>query len=264
MAAGLGAECVLVRPLRHLRLGIRPDPVDPSDDRTIYTLGLGLNVSHDAGKTFTTLKVPHGDHHGLWIDPVNPSILYNANDGGVFTSIDGGAAWKFAVSAGGALFYDVAVDASVPAWAYGSIQDVGSRRGQAGPDARPRPHPGRRLDQRTGRRGIAPFDRSKQLEHGVFAHVLWKFHPRRRDQPAGASCQGKRWTKAARAEGAGHVQHLDTPEGSRSARPVDGADHCVCPQARTDLRRLPVCLPVAGPGGHVGAHQRRSLRQRPG
>ena len=104
--------------------------VDPSDDRTIYTLGLGLNVSRDAGKTFTALKVPHGDHHGLWIDPVNPSILDNANDGGVFTSLDGGATWKFAVSAGGALFYDVAVDASVPAWAYGSIQDVGSRRGR--------------------------------------------------------------------------------------------------------------------------------------
>jgi photosystem II stability/assembly factor-like uncharacterized protein len=104
--------------------------VDPSDDKTIYTLGLGLNVSHDAGKTFTTLKVPHGDHHGLWIDPADPSILYNANDGGVFTSTNAGAAWKFAVSAGGALFYDVAVDASVPAWTYGSIQDVGSRRGR--------------------------------------------------------------------------------------------------------------------------------------
>ncbi|MEN3338242.1 MAG: hypothetical protein V7647_1918 [Acidobacteriota bacterium] len=104
--------------------------VDPTDDNTIYTLGLGLNVSHDAGRTFTTLKVPHGDHHGLWIDPGNPRILYNANDGGVFTSTNGGEAWTFAVSAGGALFYDVAVDASVPAWAYGSIQDVGSRRGK--------------------------------------------------------------------------------------------------------------------------------------
>src|SRR3954454_8449518 len=53
--------------------------VDPSDDRTIYTLGLGLNVSHDGGRTFAALKVPHGDHHGLWIDPANPSTLYNAN-----------------------------------------------------------------------------------------------------------------------------------------------------------------------------------------
>ena len=27
----------------------------------------------------------HGDHHGLWIDPANPTILYNANDGGVLS-----------------------------------------------------------------------------------------------------------------------------------------------------------------------------------
>ena len=103
--------------------------VDPSDQQTLYTLGLGLNVSHDAGRTFTALKVPHGDHHGLWIDPANPSILYDANDGGVFTSRDAGTAWKHAVTAGGALFYDVALDSSDPAWAYGSIQDIGSRRG---------------------------------------------------------------------------------------------------------------------------------------
>ena len=30
--------------------------VDPKDDKTIYTLGLGLNVSHDGGKTFTALR----------------------------------------------------------------------------------------------------------------------------------------------------------------------------------------------------------------
>jgi photosystem II stability/assembly factor-like uncharacterized protein len=104
--------------------------VDPRDDRTIYTLGLGLNVSHDGGKTFNTLKGLHGDHHGLWIDPANSAILYDANDGGVYTSADAGATWKFAVSAGGAQFYDVALDTSAPAWAYGSIQDVGSRRGR--------------------------------------------------------------------------------------------------------------------------------------
>ena len=34
-------------------------------------MGLNLNVSHDAGKTFTTLRGMHGDHHGLWIDPGN-------------------------------------------------------------------------------------------------------------------------------------------------------------------------------------------------
>jgi hypothetical protein len=104
--------------------------IDPIDDRTIYALGLALNVSHDAGRSFTPLKGPHADHHGLWIDPSKPSILYDANDGGVYISTDGGLAWTFAASAGGAQFYNVAVDASVPAWAYGSIQDIGSRRGR--------------------------------------------------------------------------------------------------------------------------------------
>jgi photosystem II stability/assembly factor-like uncharacterized protein len=104
--------------------------VDPKDDRTIYTLGLALNVSHDGGKSFTSLRGPHGDHHGLWIDPANPAILYSANDGGVYLSADAGTTWKFAVSAGGSQFYNVTVDNSSPAWAYGSIQDVGSRRGK--------------------------------------------------------------------------------------------------------------------------------------
>jgi photosystem II stability/assembly factor-like uncharacterized protein len=90
--------------------------VDPKDDKTIYTLGLGLNVSRDSGKTFASLRGMHGDHHGLWIDPVHPAILYNANDGGVYTSTDAGVTWKFAVSAGGSQFYNVTVDNSSPAW----------------------------------------------------------------------------------------------------------------------------------------------------
>jgi photosystem II stability/assembly factor-like uncharacterized protein len=104
--------------------------VDPKDDKTIYSMGLGLNVSRDGGRTFTPLKGMHGDHHGLWIDPANSSILYNANDGGFYSSTDAGATWKFAVSAGGAQFYNVTLDDSTPAWAYGSIQDIGSRRGK--------------------------------------------------------------------------------------------------------------------------------------
>jgi photosystem II stability/assembly factor-like uncharacterized protein len=104
--------------------------VDPVDENTIYTMGLALNVSHDSGKTFTRVQGTHGDHHGLWIDPKNPSILYNVNDGGCNLSDDGGKTWKFAVSAGGAHFYNVALDNSTPFWAYGSIQDHGSRRGR--------------------------------------------------------------------------------------------------------------------------------------
>jgi photosystem II stability/assembly factor-like uncharacterized protein len=104
--------------------------VDPTDENTIYTLGLGLNVSRDAGKSFTQIRGMHGDHHGLWIDPKNPAILYNANDGGFYHSADGGKTWTYDVSAGGVQFYNVTIDNSSPIWAYGSIQDQGSRRGR--------------------------------------------------------------------------------------------------------------------------------------
>ena len=104
--------------------------VDPTDENTIYSLGIGLHVSRDAGRTFTTLRGTHGDHHGLWIDPQNPATLYSANDGGFYFSHDGGKSWTYSTSAGGVQFYNVTLDSSTPPWAYGSIQDDGSRRGR--------------------------------------------------------------------------------------------------------------------------------------
>ena len=104
--------------------------VDPTDENTVYTLGLALNVSRDAGRTFTPLRGTHGDHHGLWIDPNRPATLYSANDGGFYASETGGRTWTYARAAGGVQFYNVALDTSTPAWAYGSIQDDGSRRGR--------------------------------------------------------------------------------------------------------------------------------------
>ncbi len=107
--------------------------VDPTNENTIYTLGLGLNVSTDGGKTFATFansRSIHSDHHGLWIDPKNTQVIYSVNDGGFYSTEDAGKTWKFAVSAGGAQFYNITVDQSPAPWAYGSIQDIGSMRGR--------------------------------------------------------------------------------------------------------------------------------------
>lgn len=107
--------------------------VHPTDENTIFTLGVPLNVSRDGGKTVAQLEGSnqvHGDHHGLWIDPKNPSIIYNANDGGFYQTADAGKTWTFASSAGGAQFYNVVVDNSSPAWAYGAIQDHHAHRGR--------------------------------------------------------------------------------------------------------------------------------------
>ena len=107
--------------------------VHPTDENTVFILGVPLAVSRDGGKTFGVFEASrqiHSDHHGLWIDPKKPETIYSANDGGFYWSEDAGKSWKFAVSAGGAQFYNVVVDNSTPAWIYGSIQDIGSRRGK--------------------------------------------------------------------------------------------------------------------------------------
>jgi photosystem II stability/assembly factor-like uncharacterized protein len=105
--------------------------IDPSNPETVYILGVPLSKSTDGGRRFSeTATNIHGDHHGMWIDPANTNIIYNSNDGGFYQSADGGKNWKFAVGAGGSQFYNVALDTSTPMWAYGSIQDIGSRRGR--------------------------------------------------------------------------------------------------------------------------------------
>ena len=71
--------------------------VDPKDENTIYTMGLELNQSVDGGKTFRGLEGPHGDHHGLWIDPLNPNYLLNVQDGGLTISYDKGRTWKYPI-----------------------------------------------------------------------------------------------------------------------------------------------------------------------
>lgn len=67
---------------------------DPKDRETVYCLNTGFYKSTDGGKTFdTTIKVPHGDNHDLWIDPNNPERMVNSNDGGGNVSINGGKSW---------------------------------------------------------------------------------------------------------------------------------------------------------------------------
>jgi len=42
---------------------------DPKNVSTVYIADTGLFRSVDGGKTWDRLNAPHGDHHGLWVDP---------------------------------------------------------------------------------------------------------------------------------------------------------------------------------------------------
>ena len=96
---------------------------DPRSVDTVYVLNTGLYRSGDGGRTFTLLPAPHGDHHGLWIDPENPQRLINANDGGATVSTDGGKTWTTLHNQPTAQFYHVATDNAFPYRIYGAQQD---------------------------------------------------------------------------------------------------------------------------------------------
>jgi photosystem II stability/assembly factor-like uncharacterized protein len=96
---------------------------DPQQADTVYVLNTGAFRSNDGGKTFQLLPAPHGDHHGLWIDPTNPQRLINSNDGGVTISVDGGRTWSQQNNQPTAQFYHVATDNHWPYRVYGAQQD---------------------------------------------------------------------------------------------------------------------------------------------
>lgn len=96
---------------------------DPKDRDTVYALNTGFFKSTDGGKTFnTTIRVPHGDNHDLWIDPNDPRRMINSNDGGGNVSTNGGATWTdqdFAT----AQLYHVATTRDYPYHVCGAQQD---------------------------------------------------------------------------------------------------------------------------------------------
>jgi photosystem II stability/assembly factor-like uncharacterized protein len=66
---------------------------DPKDPETVYVLNTGFYKSVDGGRTYSTIRVPHGDNHDLWIAPNDPLRMINSNDGGANVSFNGGVTW---------------------------------------------------------------------------------------------------------------------------------------------------------------------------
>jgi len=96
---------------------------DPKAVDTVYVLNTGMLRSEDGGKKWELVPAPHGDHHGLWIDPADPKRIANVNDGGASVSLDGGTTWSTQDNQPTAQFYHVATDNRFPYWVYGAQQD---------------------------------------------------------------------------------------------------------------------------------------------
>ncbi|HTV92371.1 MAG TPA: glycosyl hydrolase [Verrucomicrobiae bacterium] len=102
---------------------------DPTDPDTIYVPNARFFVSHNGGRSFSLLRPPHGDNHIVWIDPHNPKIILEGNDGGGTVSVDRGETWSSEHNQLTAQLYHVALDEAFPFDVYVAQQDEGSFEG---------------------------------------------------------------------------------------------------------------------------------------
>lgn len=102
---------------------------DPKNENRLYTLYSRVGMSEDGGKSFKQLlqyQGVHPDHHAWYINPNDPKLLIDGNDGGLNISRDGGKSWYFTENLPVGQFYHVNVDNELPYNIYGGMQDNGS------------------------------------------------------------------------------------------------------------------------------------------
>ncbi|MBS1828357.1 MAG: hypothetical protein JST93_23830 [Acidobacteria bacterium] len=99
--------------------------VDPSNEERLYALAYTVHVSTDGGKTWKdTAAEVHPDMHALWIDPRNPDAMWLGSDGGVASSTDRGAKWRFHNNIPLGQYYQIHADNRQPFyWLTGGQQD---------------------------------------------------------------------------------------------------------------------------------------------
>lgn len=96
---------------------------DTQNEDVVYVMNVSYGVSRDGGKTFELKNAPHGDHHDLWIDPLDNQRMVIADDGGAQVSNDGGDNWTTYHNQPTAQFYRVTTDNVFPYRIYGAQQD---------------------------------------------------------------------------------------------------------------------------------------------
>jgi photosystem II stability/assembly factor-like uncharacterized protein len=96
---------------------------DPNNEDIVYILNAPATRSIDGGKTFTPLRVGHGDTHDLWINPDDSKNMILGDDGGGEITFDNGVTWSTLNNQATAQFYRVNVDRGFPYKVYGGQQD---------------------------------------------------------------------------------------------------------------------------------------------
>jgi photosystem II stability/assembly factor-like uncharacterized protein len=100
---------------------------DPKNPDRLFKMGFSVIVSDDGGKSFSnSAGASHGDWHDLWINPADTKYMVGGDDGGLWTSYDGGVRWWKANNLPVSQFYHVSADDKDPYQVYGGLQDNSS------------------------------------------------------------------------------------------------------------------------------------------
>ena len=97
--------------------------VDPTNSDIIYSLANPMIKSLDGGESWTIIRPPHGDNHDIWINPDDPNLFIQSNDGGANVTHNGGLSWSTQFNQPTAELYQVEVDDQYPYWLYAGQQD---------------------------------------------------------------------------------------------------------------------------------------------
>ncbi len=110
--------------------GIRTRPfyytnvdVDPTNADIVYVMATRYFKSIDGGESWEQIRPPHGDNHDMWINPEDPDLFVQANDGGANVTHNGGKTWSTQFNQPTAELYQVEVDDQYPYWLYAGQQD---------------------------------------------------------------------------------------------------------------------------------------------
>ena len=158
---------------------------DPQNENIVNIMNYSFLKSIDGGKTFTTVNsCPGYDHHALWINPENTTIIINGSDAGGTVSLDDGKSWSILLNQPTAQIYRVFTDNKYPYRVYFSQQDQ---------------HPTISLPSRSFSRGIGVRDWI-QTGGGESGHIA--FNP---DNPelvyaTGNSGNITEWTRSTKRE----------------------------------------------------------------
>jgi len=96
----------------------------PTNPDILWGMAESYSRSDDGGYTWGSGgRTPHGDNHDLWINPDDPDIMIQSNDGGANVTRDGGRTWSTQNNQATAELYQVDVSTGYPRRLYAGQQD---------------------------------------------------------------------------------------------------------------------------------------------